>query len=355
MDEVGKKIDIGGLVDLFEAKEGDVEHIIGKTGQGKTYEATRRALKFLREGNAVYTTWRLNLPDYFDERNSAWRIIKNTLLFRKNFFKFDYKKNWHYVDLDDYLDPEGIFHTEKFSKFLASRTDCIFMLDEGQDTFDAHQRAGKTARQSITRTRHMHKKLIIISQRAQAVDVNARANVTWFYKCESVKWPFFPKYFRVRMTDEIDDANNYPLWVRHDSQGDVTWEAPIYHSGFARKEIYQAYDSWFMRKNMERSQSLHVHAYALTFGDKMKMLWRVMRGKKLSTGYPQVDEPLQNSEVVIKKSEISYKRAKDGRFLSTKYWWKSPYLLLPERSVRRLKVRHLTTENMVQYQHATTS
>lgn len=287
--EVGKRIiDIGSLIDQFEAKEGDVEHIIGQTGQGKTYEATRRALKYLRNGEVVYTTWRLTLPDYFDQRASLLHVIKNIVLFKKTFFRFNYKSNWHHVNLDDYLDDEGIFDTEKFSRFLASRTDCIFMLDEGQDVFDSHQRAGKIARQSITRTRHMHKKLIIISQRAQAVDVNARGNVNMFYRCQCIAFPFIPKFFRVYMTQEIDNNSNYPVWVRHNSQGEVVWKAPVYHSGFAKKEVYDAYDSWYMRKNMEKSQNIHVEAYEVGFKDRIRLILASFRDEKLSTAYPQL-------------------------------------------------------------------
>lgn len=276
----GRTIDITELVDTFEAKEGDVEHIIGKTGQGKTYEATRRALGYLKTGNVVYTTWRLNLPESFDQRSSLRHLLMNLIFFRSNFYHFEYRKNWHFVNLDDYLDVDGIFQTEKFAKFLASRTDCIFMLDEGQDTFDSHQKAGKIARQSITRTRHMHKKLIIISQRAQAVDVTARGNVTWFYKCECRRFWFMPDFFKVSMTDEINEDNNYPIWVRHNSQGDITWQAPTYHSGFAKKRIYDAYDSWYMRKNMVRSQDVHVKGYALTTMQKLRLIRESLFNKK---------------------------------------------------------------------------
>ncbi len=312
--DIGKRIiDIGPLIDQFEAKEGDVEHIIGQTGQGKTYEATRRALKYLQNGEVVYTTWRLNLPEYFDQRDSFWHVFWNTLFFRKNFFRFEYKKNWHHVNLDDYLDEEGIFDTDKFAKFLATRTDCIFMLDEGQDVFDSHQRAGKIARQSITRTRHMHKKLIIISQRAQAVDVNARGNVTWFYKCECLAVPFLPKYFKVYETQEIDNANNYPVWVRHNSTGEVVWKADVYHSGFARKSVYDAYDSWYMRKNMEKSQNVHVSAYELDFKARMKVLFRFFLPKKLSTVYPQVEEKGGILEKLKKLDPLWKKVDKSGK------------------------------------------
>ncbi len=334
---IGRKVDITDLIEQFEAKEGDVEHIVGKTGQGKTYEATRRALEYLDNGNVVYTTWRLNLPDHFDQRRSFKHIVMNLLFFRKHFFTFDYKKNWHFVNLDDYLD-DGVFDTEKFSRFLASVTDAVFFLDEGQDVFDSHQKAGKIARQTITRTRHMHKKLIIVSQRAQAVDVTARGNVTYFYKCEARHFPFLPIFFKVFITDEIDQANNYPVWVRHDSTGEVTWKADVYRSGFAKKRVYDAYDSWYMRKNMKKSQDVHVNAYELTFFERIGLLWNTIRGRNnLSTGYPQVDIPQKS----IRNIPI---RGEKGRFIKAIDRYKSKYPLLLARNVRKLKVAHLQSD-----------
>lgn len=269
----GKQIiDLTDVLTQFEAQEGEVEHIIGKTGQGKTYEATRRAAGYLFSGYTVYTTWRLNLPDYYDEREHLWPIVRNLLTFKKDFFRFDLKNNWHYVDLRTFEKEEGVFDTERFSRFLASITDSIFMLDEGQDVFDSHTKAGKIARQTITRTRHMHKTLIVISQRAQAVDVTARGNVTSFYKCEKRYIPFLGYRFRVYRTDEIDESSSYPIWVRHDSTGREVWKAELWHSAFAKKWIYDMYDSWYMRQQQIRSQDIKLEAYSLTFGDKFKML-----------------------------------------------------------------------------------
>src|SRR3989304_3467469 len=280
-ESIGKRIvNISPFLDVFEAQEGEVQHIIGKTGQGKTYEATRRAAQFLYSGYTVYTTWRLNLPEYYDEREHFWPVVRNILTFRKHFYRFDLKNNWHYVNLDDYLDKDGIMDTEKLSMFLAKLTDCIFMLDEGQDVFDSHHRAGKIARQTITRTRHMHKTLIVISQRAQAVDVTARGNVTHFYKCEKRNFPFLPAYFKVFRTDEIDENSNYPIWVRHDSTGREVWKADVFHSGFAKQWIYDMYDSWYMRQSAIRSQDMKVDAYALTFSERLKALTRAILGRK---------------------------------------------------------------------------
>jgi hypothetical protein len=252
------------------------------------------------------------------------------ILGRKNFFRLDYKENWKFVDLRDYesksiyakkytkktkdkkgvdvytedeyieeilpkdistiknLEEEGyylkqeggIIDTELLARFLATRTDCIFMLDEGQDVFDSNKKSGQIARQSITRTRHMHKTLILISQRAQAVDVNVRANCTYFYMCVKRTSLLFPTRFRVFRTDDVNEISNYPIWVRHNSTGEVTWQAPLWHSGFAKQYIYDAYDSWYMRQNMIRSQDIKVDAYELSFGDKMLALGDAIFGKK---------------------------------------------------------------------------
>lgn len=298
MSEIGKQIiDISSVLERFEAQEGEVQHIIGKTGQGKTYEATRRAAGFLYSGYTVYTTWRLNLPDYYDEREHFWPVIRNFILMRREFYRFDLKNNWRYVDLKTFEDAKGIIDTEALANFLASLTDCIFMLDEGQDVFDSHKRSGQIARQTITRTRHMHKTLIVISQRAQAVDVTARGNVTYFYKCEKRYIPFFGTFFRVYRTDEIDESSNYPIWARHDSTGKVTWKAELWHSGRAKKWVYDMYDSWYMRKQMVRSQDIKLDAYKLTFTDRMRALSRVMFGRKKKKSYPQ--HKLQQSKDAI--------------------------------------------------------
>jgi hypothetical protein len=304
---IGKRIvDISQIVEAYEAQEGEVQHIIGKTGQGKTYEATRRALQYLYSGYTVYTTWHMNIPDYYDEREHLWPIIRNIITFRREFIRLNLKENWHYVNLDSFIDSKGVMSSEALSLFLAKLTDCIFMLDEGQDVFDSHQRSGKIARQTITRTRHMHKTLIIISQRAQAVDVTARGNVTFFYKCEKVWWPFLPTFFRVYRTDEIDESNNYPLWVRHNSVGDVIWRAPIWHSGFARKKIYDAYDSWYMRKQQVRSQNISLEAYDLSMGERLRALMRKIPYFKPKTVIPISPElsPLSHETLPPPISEV---------------------------------------------------
>lgn len=268
--EIGKRIDISQLVGVFQEQEGEVQQIIGKTGQGKTYEATRRALRYLRQGHVVYTTWLLDIPEYYDERENPAAAFLKLLLWRRNYYRYDYKKNWHYLDIDrpDLID------------FLERLTDCIVMLDEGQDIFDSYEGTGlrKTARKSITRTRHMRKTLIIISQRAQAVAVTARANVTYFYKCVKRRF-FFWDYFKVYYTEDVDQSN-FPIWEQYNSQGELVWRAAVYYSGFGRKEIYNSYNSWYLRAGIPKSQEFFFEAYSLNLFDRLRAFLRTITSKK---------------------------------------------------------------------------
>ena len=271
--EIGKRvIDISPYVNVFEVQEGEIFQIIGKIGNGKTYEGNRRALQFLRQGWPVYTTWKMNIPDYYDQRKSFITLFWKLVLFQSTFYRFNYKKNWHFLDIDrpDLVD------------FLSKLTDCVVFMDEGQDVFDSGEGKGDLKKKKIiTRTRHLNKTLFIISQRPQAVYVTARANVSYFYKTVkswTIFWPFVP-YFKVYRTEEVDQ-NNFPIWEERLPDG-TRWTAPLWHRGFARKEIYSMYDSKYLRGTLERSQQLHFEVYKLSTWDKIKaMFCTLWKGKQ---------------------------------------------------------------------------
>lgn len=317
-ENIGKKvIDLSELLFLFEEMEGTVEQIIGATGMGKTYEGTRRAYKYLTEGHTVYTSWKLNLPDVFDERKSLYILFWKTVLGKKYFYKFDFKKNWHYIDIEN----------PNLADYIASLTDCIVFLDEGQDTFDSRGRITKKARQSITRSRHLHKTLIIISQRAQAVDVTARANVQYFYKCVKTLawfWPFIP-YFKIYRTEEMDNQN-FPIWENLMTG----WKAELWRAHFANKNIYNLYNSWYLRAGIPRSQEFHFDAYSLSFFEKIKAIYSLIFGRKKTEkkNIVKYSETGSNTEKVLqlwymawanptkwyKKGQREYRKSPIGRF-----------------------------------------
>lgn len=276
----GKKVvDISELLDIFEAQEGIIEHIIGKTGNGKTYYANKRAWELLLQGNVVYTTWKMILPDIYDQRSDFETVFWKTLLFKKQFYSYNLKENWHWIDIER---PD-------LKEYIASLTDCYVFLDEGQDIFSSHDRIDGQARRTITRTRHLRKTLIIVSQRAAAVDTNARANVSHYYKCVKYVawfWPFRP-YFKVFVTEEMDDQN-LPVWEEHIpySNGKV-WRASIHTQYFLSKKIASMYNSWYLRDGIERSQQVNFEAYDLNTLEKIATMLMLV-GKKKKKG---LDKP----------------------------------------------------------------
>jgi len=266
---IGKKvIDISQLVDVFASQEGEIIQLIGGIGQGKTYEATRLALKYLHEGKVVYTNWHLELPEVYDQRKSLKYNIMNFIFARKRFYKIDLHKNWHYYDIDS---PD-------VADFVASLTDCIVFCDEGQDLFDSYEgtKMSKVKRKSLTRTRHLRKTLVIVSQRAQAIAVTARANVNMFYKTEKWQFPLLPPLFKIRATEDMD-SQNFPIWK--DSEGN---EAKVISSHFAKKEVYNAYNSWYLSAGVPRSQQVHFEAYDMTFAERGLNLSELILDKLLS-------------------------------------------------------------------------
>lgn len=258
--QVGKKIvDVSQLVHVFASQEGEIRQLIGGIGQGKTYEATRQVLELLKQGKVVYTNWHLDLPDVFDERFSLSSAFWKLIFFRKNYFVFDYKKNWRYYDMDrsDIVD------------FIASLTDCYVYCDEGQDLFDSYEgiKMTKQKRKSLTRTRHLRKTLVIVSQRAQAIAVTARANVNVFYRTvKKLSWP--KPYFQIWATEDVD-SQNFPIWEN----------SKRVYSGWARKSVLCAYNSWYLADGVKRSQEVRFDVYQLSLSERFKVFYMALVGR----------------------------------------------------------------------------
>ena len=241
--------------------------------------------------------------EFYDQRESLAWLLGNFFFFRKTFFRIDLKENWHKLDIDrpDLVD------------FVAGLTDCIVMLDEGQDIFDSYEGRGmsKNKRKTLTRTRHLHKTLIIISQRAQAVAITARANVSYFYRCvKTVAWFFpFKPYFKVYRTEEMDDQN-FPIWEARDPKGGI-WYAPLWHRHFANKKIYDLYNSWYLRAGIPRSQVVAFEAFQLSSWDKVvavfRLVFRIGRKKETVKEIPKKREVKPYSEVIPMLSTPSRK------------------------------------------------
>lgn len=262
----GKKVvNIDELIDVFEAQEGSVESYTGGVGEGKTYGATRRAIHDLEMGRVVYTNWQLLLDDFTgDQRKSFFRVLTNFLFFKKRFYNIDIKKNWHFFDMED--DSTWIIGTKMYDdvvEFIADLTDCVVYLDEGQDIFDSYEgtKMSKKKRKTITRTRHLHKTLVVMSQRYQAIPPTARANVKTFYRhYKTMSWPFL--HFKVYATSEIDNTH-MPMFDMEGKADETYW---------GKKKILNAYNSYYLREGIPRSQEVFFEAYDFSFKERFHLL-----------------------------------------------------------------------------------
>jgi len=262
---IGTPVDVSELIDVFQADEGEIQSLSGRIGNGKTYGATKLAIDDLLQGKVVYTNWHLILDEYEpDQRNQRPFVFWNFLFFRKRFYKIDIKKNWHFFDPDD--SDTWVIRDKRyddFIEFIADITDAVVYFDEGQDVFDSYEgtKMSKKKRKSLTRTRHLNKTLIIISQRPQAIAVTARANVNRFLRTKKVlTWPFIR--FHIYATEEID-SQNMPIWDNHEY---------LYDKYNASARIFRTYNSWYLRAGIPKSQEVYFEAYDLTFKQRTWLL-----------------------------------------------------------------------------------
>lgn len=248
----GEKVKEIELLDIFPASEGMISQYYGRIGSGKTYAATQDILDLLRRGKVVYANWRINYKGT-DERRSIIRVIVTLLWpFRTRFYHFP-KENLRFISVD-----------KDFHKTFATLTDCHVFLDEGHVAFDSYEMARMDIekRKSILHTRHFNRSIHIISQRPTAIHVTMRANVNVFYKCERL-WTLFG-YVRFKRTEYQDLLNES---VDEDPEKAISVK---YYRG--RQEVFEAYDTKYLRGEIARSQKTMFSAYDYTWIGRIKLL-----------------------------------------------------------------------------------
>jgi len=280
----GTKVLNEELIGLFQAEEGGIESWTGGIGEGKTYGASLRAVRDLEQGNVVYTSWPMILDKLNgDQRKNFWQILRNIITFNKRFFKFDIQKNWHYIDYED----RSTWHIERttdkgekyleyytdFVEFLTNLTDCIVYLDEGQDIFDSYEgtKMSKSKRKVLTRTRHLRKTLVIISQRYQAIPPTARRNVKVFHKHVKAFTIFGRPFFKVYSTSELDNSD-MPVFDPNAKASDRYW---------GQKRIFETFNSWYLRGGIPISQDIHFEAFDFSFIDRFRLLLSLFSNVRL--------------------------------------------------------------------------
>lgn len=279
---VGKEVRSIELLDLFPASEGMITQYYGRIGSGKTYAATSDILRLLRRGQVVYANWKLNYGG-FDETRSMPHIFLGLIFpWRKRFFRFP-KENLHYLPVD-----------KDFHAKLAKITDAHIFLDEGHTAFDSYEMARMPLerRMSILHTRHFDRSIHIISQRPTAVHVVMRANVNIFYKCERLRdFLWIPRFRRTEYQDliaeTVDEAPEKAVSVRH------YW---------GNQSIFEAYNSKYLRGQIEASQKVLFSAYDTSYVQRLALFWRYYFPKKAYT------EPKNKRKLSTKLSTSPTKR-----------------------------------------------
>lgn len=263
MNELGKRVLEKDLIDIFKANEGSINMYYGLIGNGKTYSATADIIELLKQGKVVYCNWHIEIED-FDDRENFWFLLKNTLLFKKRFYKIPCKRNLHYFE------PENFKNTVELVEWLSKLNDCHIFFDEGQDMFDSYEgtRFSKAKRRLILHTRHYHRTLNIISQRPTAIQVSARGNVNRFYKCVKIAtWPWvrFARYEFQTMKSETVDEDTAPISTR------FYW---------ADKKIFKAYNTDYLAQGIKKSQQVYFEAFDLSFKEKLQGFINLLQNKK---------------------------------------------------------------------------
>jgi len=258
-NEIGKKVLEQDLIDIFTASEGSINMYYGLIGNGKTYAATYDIHELLKQGKVVYANWHINVSD-FDDRQNFWMLLRNTLFFRKRFYKIPCAQNLHFFD------PDNFESTGELVSWLSELNDCHIFFDEGQDMFDSYEgtKFSKAKRRLILHTRHYHRTLNIISQRPTAIQVSARGNVNRFYKCVKLAqwpWPRFARFEFQQMTGETVDETVDPISKK------TYW---------ASKRVFNAYNTDYLAEGIPKSQSVYFEAFDLTFGDKIRLMGKML-------------------------------------------------------------------------------
>jgi len=234
----------------------------GRIGEGKTYAATVDALRDLRSGKVVYTSWKLKWEGYDERDNPLYRLLYK-LGIKKYFWIFP-KENWHYFNMnaDDALEK------------LGSLTDCVMYLDEGHLLLDSYlaTKMERKDRATILHTRHFDRTIHVISQRPTAIHVVVRANVNRFFKLEKVwdfrlfwkkKWRivrFLKTEFQDTGADDKPDETRIVLENGKDGGYKFGVSEERY---FSRQKYREAYDSKYLRSDMTHSQEQHARRVLL--------------------------------------------------------------------------------------------
>jgi hypothetical protein len=275
MTELGKKISDIEKIDIFAAPEGELHLYTGQIGSGKTYGATADAIEEARQGRLIYLTWPVKVDD-FDDRYTWFMVLKNFLFFRPLYYRIPCAQNIHFINAETgEVDGKQVFDPKRpgeYIEYLNSLKYCTIYIDEAWRVIDSYTPVrdfGIEVRNLLLVTRHKFRTIKLIAQRANSIQVTARANVNRFYKFVKIStWPWvrFARYEFQEMSGETVDETKEPISIK------TYWGS---------KKIFNAYNSYYYAGLNDRLHELNFDAFRLTFFERLKAVFLLFSIKKI--------------------------------------------------------------------------
>jgi len=244
------------LAALFGPAEHGLYAYYGRLGQGKTYAMTADIIEDLKRGGVWYVNYPIHWEGY-DERNNKMQLFLGFLGIRRKYYEFKHV-NLHYIKVD-----------ETFHDKVETLTDCKIALDEGYVAYDSYEMAklSMQKRQTILHARHYDRSFYYTVQRPTSIHVTLRANTNVFYKVTKFQifhWVLFKREeFDLGKDEHVDEDNRLSL---------------KFYLGKA--EIFQAYDTKYLRGTIPPSQELHVEIHKPSYGEILvRLLGRFGKGQ----------------------------------------------------------------------------
>lgn len=257
-----KKIEAKDLAEMLCPPEGEIWMVAGEPGAGKGYLIAMMMLDDLRAGIPVYST----MPLIWEGENEIYNKVQ--LLFSlifpwRNVFVNIKRENFHYI-------PFKEVDVGKLKEIYGGH----LYIDEGQFLLPSGFAERDDDRKELTSmTRHMYRRIVIVSQRFNAVNVNARGLVHRYFQCDKVlTWPIV--IFRVSEYRKLKG-------------GEVDEEHPAHRPSlkFGRRRIFKAYKSHYWGEGKEAQ--LNADGFVLTYFERLGALWTALRrsgGAAVSAG-----------------------------------------------------------------------
>lgn len=246
------KISAEELAELLCPPEGEIVMVAGEPGSGKGYYIAKMIDEDLRNGIPVYSTMPF-IFDGYNEIQNPWQLGMSLLFPWKKFFIDVKKENFHFI-------PRKELNAKALKEIYGGN----LYIDEGQfllpSGFADHNMDNI---ELVSMTRHMYRRIVITSQRFNAVNVNARGLVHKYFLCDKLlNWPFV--VFRVSEYRKLKG-------------GEVDEERPAGRPKIeiGSRRVFKMYKSHYWGEG--KSAQLKAEGFTLSYIERLKAFRQALR------------------------------------------------------------------------------